>query len=277
MDEIKDNDNSSNKKDNLLEIIADAILHDGLTTPIRIPDVIEQFYSTINVHLDDLRRNVNVKWESLKKSHIFEGGFFFHDIDNVKFCIHQKLSKVRYAIIGRYLNIDHIEEYLPKYHENNLIDKVDALECKSINLSQMRHDPRDFNVRLIRKTGKQSKNATDSANLYLVFRDTLLILNRRHWISNIQYNALELQFEIKFSLRKVYKKWLFIDDFRRFKKEGIPNIDDLTAQCLYWECSQLICLNPHNIYPDICKLFNGPLFHFFCYLQLDVDKKGNIK
>ena len=54
-------------------------------------------------------------------------------------------------------------------------------------------------------------------------------------------------------------------------------VEDLTAQCLYWECARLLCLNEKNLMPPIHRLFDGPLFHSFCRLQHDGDSKGFVK
>ena len=112
-----------------------------------------------------------------------------------------------------------------------------------------------------------------------MFKNALHILVDRQWIDSVQSVALELQFQIRSAsgLKRVYPKWPFYEEYREFVKNGIPTVKDLTAQSLYWECARLICLNARNLMPPIYKLFDGPLFHFFCYVQRGGDEKGFIK
>eukprot|EP01084_Bolivina_argentea_P154970 270107_1 len=255
---------------NLLGIIANAIRNNKLSEPVNIPDIVRDFYDA-NQSDSVLHENVNVKWMDIQNSNIFHGGFFFHDIDSVGFTIHQKLAPIRYSIIYKYLKLDYIKEYIPFYDDNDTETNytVNVYKCQTINLKQMQFNKQDWNIQLLTKAKK-----SEHADLYSVYKTTLKILKQRKWIDLTQRNALELQFEIRFLFKKVHSTWDFYDKYCEFKTNGIPRNKDLTAQCLYWELSKLLCLNPVNILPHISELFDGPLFHYFCFEQSSGDKDG---
>ena len=57
------------------------------------------------------------------------------------------MVKLRYALIYKYLKINYIHEYLPIYNNDN----IDVWKYQYINLSKIKHNPCDLNVRLIDK------------------------------------------------------------------------------------------------------------------------------
>eukprot|EP01083_Nonionella_stella_P176657 618724_1 len=266
----------------LCEIISNAIRTNTIHGTIPIPDAVREFYSIQSNSPPSgdpnaFFSNINVSWHGLIKGKIFHGGFFFHDMNAVGFTIHEKLSKIRHALIHKHLELDNIDELIPHCLDVQRTDsdgvqiKEVSYELNGVNLKCIKHETCDLNLRLL----TTHKNF-DKANVHFVFRNTLDILFQRRWIDDIQHTALTLQFEVRFSLKRVFPggRWPFYNEYMQFKRDGIPRVKDLTAQCLYWECARLICLSPENILPNICKLFDGPLFHFFCFQQANGDNQG---
>jgi len=267
------------------EVAARAILNGDVQRKIIVPDFVVDFYSIDSTKQMALEDNVNPTFSDLMgPQRVFSGGFFFHDIDSAGFGIHQKLTAIRHALIRKYLKLDDIIEYIPVHGDGDDADgdddgdegavsgNVNVWKHRVVDLKRKQHDRRDLAVVL--QTEWMDFGA---ANLYFVFKNALQILSDRGWIQRVQSIALELQFQIRFRLRSFYGKWPFYAEYKDFLKNGVPVIRDLTAQCLYWECARTLCLNEKNLMPPIHRLFDGPLFHFFCHCQREGDRNGFIQ
>ena len=269
-------------KHDVIEVAANAILKKTLSEPVIVPNVVKEFYSVDSTKELKLECNLNPTFSNLLTLRIFSGGFLFHDIDAVAYCIHQKLAPLRHALIRKHLKLEVLKEYVPEFADDAndeekssddiVIGNVNVWKYRVVDLRLRRFEDQDLSVELLAVDQHEF-----ASNLFFVFKNALRIISDRKWIDRVQCVALELQFQIRFGLKRTYRKWPFYAEYRRFIKCGVPMVQDLTAQCLYWECARLICLNEKNIMPPIHQLFDGPLFHFFCYLQRSGDLKGYIK
>jgi len=168
------------------------------------------------------------------------------------------------------LKLDSMTEWIPEYNEckSTEHDNVNVYNECHIDLKQMRFKSEWNMMCLLPK-----RRNCNEADLQTVFESTLKILIHNEWIGHIQHIALKLQFEIRHSLRKRYgNNWPFYREYKEFKKNGVPRIEDLSAQWLYIELSRLLCWNKQNIHPCIHYLFDGVLYHLFCKMQ-SVDNK----
>lgn len=254
------------KPTDVIELVANAIVINTLTAPITVPKVVKEFYIIDLSQKWKMKRNDNPTFLDLQRQHVFSGGFFVHDMCGAGFCIHQKLAPLRHALIRKYLKLESVTEYLPEVIDSKG-QEVDAWKARVIDLRHVKVG----NIQLLTRS-----KGFDTANLYIVFKEALHILSSRQWIDKVQALALELQYQVRSpaGLKQFYPKG---NQYRRFLQNGIPMVEDLTAQSLYWECCRLLCLNEKNLMPPIHKLFDGPLFHFFCHLQHNGDSTGYIK
>eukprot|EP01084_Bolivina_argentea_P200498 342859_1 len=255
-----------NEKQPLLKCIANTIVSNSNEIKFNIEDSINKFYCIRSDSLCEFKQNINTIWMDLQCNNVYESGIYVHDIDGVGFTIQDKVTHIRHLIIKQKLNLNKINEWKCRYDKEN---KCIIKESKIVYLGNINVDE-TINV--------ATNNIIDDK--YVVMT-ALKVLKNNNWLTMIQYNALELQFKFRYESLAIYQdvnKWPFAYTiFEQFKKFGIPRISDLTAQCLYWELCKWVCFNPNNILPNIYNLFDGPLFHFFCYVQANNDEHCVIK
>eukprot|EP01083_Nonionella_stella_P197218 725230_1 len=245
-------------------LIAKAISSDLVQKKIHasVPEFYRIRYKDTLARFTEDNADTNVTWAELERTHLFSVGIHYHDMRSDQFTIHEKLSSIRRGIIQKYMNLNEIKEWMLTYDDDNVQFVV---EYRTLPLNDL--DPCALDLNIDRKK---------IASAEYVVNTTLNILKDKNWISNVQHTALDLQFHFRQRSTAIdyddQKKWPFpFKLFHKYKKTGVPRVCDLTAQCLFWELCGWVCFNPRNILPTICELFDGPLFHFFCYIQTNGD------